>query len=241
MLHKNKLLIADNDDITMKKIIPHLKSEGFSIVHKSSVEDSYAILIANSPHLVLFDIMIGGSSGFDLCCGLREKFKGPIMVLASKNDDMDHILSLTLGADDYIPKDIDMKVLVARIKALLRRSYQGGTDEDKDILTIGELNIDARRREVFFYHKPVGLTTFEFDLLHFFAIHAGTVISRDAIYRNFYNSMHNGVCRSIDMYISRIRKKLGEDPLRPKLLKTVRGAGYLLMDGSVTTYDKSST
>ncbi len=241
MLRNNRLLIIDDDDEAVEKLVPHLKDEGFQVYHKSTVENSFAILLSRPPHLIILDMMMEKEAGFNLCGRMRSKTQIPIIVLASREDDWDHILSLTLGADDYIPKHVNQKVLIARIKALLRRTYQEETNGFSGRFAIGRLTIDIRRREVFFNHTRIEFTTFEFDLLHFFAARAGTVVSRDDIYRFFYNSIHNGVCRSVDMYISRIRRKLGDDPFHPQLLKTVRGAGYLLMDCAVTNHDKIAT
>lgn len=234
------LLAAANDE-TANALIPNLQDEGFMVSRKSAVEDCFASLAITPPHLLILDMMIEKGTGYSLVNQIKSKFNGPIMVLTSKEDDMEHILSLTLGADDYVPKHINHKVLVARIRALLRRTYQNDTGPTDGTLTIGSLVIDPRRREVSFDNRLIELTTFEFDLLHFFAVRAGSVVSRDEIYRYFYNSLHNGVARSIDMYISRIRKKLGDDPFRPNLLKTVRGSGYLLMNISVTNSDKTGT
>jgi len=181
-------------------------------------------ILSDPPHLVILDIMLPGLDGFEVCRKVRPRYKGPILILTARDEDMDQVLGLELGADDYVVKPIRPRVLLARIRALLRRPSHQGDDRS---VTLGSLTVNARRREAFIDGRPVPLTTAEFDLLWHLVQHAGVVLSRNEIYLALYNTEYDGLDRSVDVYVSRLRQKLGDDPLAPRYLKTVRGRGYL--------------
>lgn len=159
--------------------------------------------------------------------GARQRFGGPLLVLTPVSDESVHVLSLELGADDYLTLPVNPAVLVARVRALLRRLDCAAVPEG-DTLVLGGLTIHGGRREVFLEGESIPFTTLEFDLLWYLARNAGQVLSRNEIHRTIYNRDYNGFDRSIDMYISRLRHKLGDDQLLPRFLKTVRGTGYLM-------------
>lgn len=157
---------------------------------------------------------------------LREKYQGPLAVLDEHPNERRHILSLAIGADDYLAKPVSSPILTARIEALLRRCRQKAS-QPSAVIRLDDLVIDATRREVAQAGQVIRLTTVEFKLLWHLASHAGSVVSRSNIHLALYNREYNGIDRSVDMYISRVRKKLGDDPSNPRLLKTIRGDGYL--------------
>lgn len=159
---------------------------------------------------------------------VREYYHGPLAVLDEHCNERRHIFALEIGADDYLQKPVRFPMLTARIEALLRR-YQVADLETHAVIKLGELSIDAARREVAHAGKIVPLTTIEFKLLWHLANHAGAIVSRNDIHRALYNRDYNGIDRSVDMYVSRVRKKLQDCPANPKILKTIRGDGYLLV------------
>jgi DNA-binding response OmpR family regulator len=153
----------------------------------------------------------------------------PILMLTARGDDTDRIVGLELGADDYLPKPFNTRELLARIRAILRRSEGRPTVPEVPTLRVGPLVIDASTRTVTTEGRAVELTTAEFDILHALARHAGRVLSRDELLEQVHGEGWAAYDRSIDVHVSRIRHKIGDDPRRPALLKTIRGAGYQLV------------
>ncbi|WP_052643300.1 response regulator transcription factor [Syntrophotalea carbinolica] len=178
--------------------------------------------------LALLDMAASTQDAMTSIMRLREDYKGPLAVLDNHPNERRHILALEIGADDYLQQPVSSPVLAARIEALLRR-YQQAEREPSAVISVGDLTIDATRREVTKNEKVISVTTVEFKLLWYLASHAGIVVSRNDIHLALYNREYNGIDRSVDMYISRLRKKLGDCPAHPTLLKTIRGDGYLFV------------
>ena len=223
-------IVLVEDDLGLARLIEErLNSEGFQVVHEANGKKACALIIESNPDLVLLDIMLPGMDGFELCRQVRPRYQGPILILTARADDLDQILGLELGADDYVSKPVKPRVLLARIRALLRRSHPSEAESPKPSrVKLGELCVDASRREATLADRRIELTTVEFDLLWYLLERAGQVISRQALYRAIYHYDYDGLDRSIDVYISRLRQKLGDHPATPHYLKTVRGVGYLL-------------
>jgi two-component system OmpR family response regulator/two-component system response regulator RstA len=173
--------------------------------------------------------MLPVKGGFDICRNVRANYHGIILMFTARDEDFDQILGLELGADDYIAKPVQPRVLLARIKALLRRYpigqelQRGGATEQ----TFGSFRISQTSRTAELHGTHLDLTTAEFDLLWLLALHAGTILSRDALLQELRGIGFDGLDRSIDARISRLRKKIGDDPDNPSRIKTVRGKGYL--------------
>ncbi len=187
---------------------------------------------ANPPALVLLDIMLPGKDGLTICRELREFHSGPIILLTSLNSDMNQILGFEIGANDYILKTTPPSVLLARIRAQLRQgqvtSAQPTTKVDeKSALNFGRLVVDARNRTANYKGEPLHLSTGDFDLLWELASHAGSILSRDHLLKKLRGIDYDGLDRSMDVAISRLRKKLGDDPDDPRKIKTIRHRGYL--------------
>jgi two-component system response regulator RstA len=174
--------------------------------------------------------MLPGADGLTVCREVRSAYKNPILMLTARTDDMDQVLGLEMGADDYVAKPVKPRVLLARIRALLRRVE---TDSERDNsparLEFGALVIDNSAREVTLAGESVDLTSAEYDLLWLLASNAGTVLSRETIFEKLRGIQYDGQDRSIDVRISRIRPKVGDDPENPKRIKTVRSKGYLFV------------
>jgi two-component system OmpR family response regulator/two-component system response regulator RstA len=182
------------------------------------------LIEADMPDLVVLDLMLPVKNGFDVCREVRAFYPRPILMITAGTEEADEVLGLELGADDYLSKPIRPRLLLARIKALLRRG------NEKDVLrtrTFGRFRIDSRSRTVTIAGTVIAMTGNEFDVLWLLASHAGEVISRDDLVTRLRGIDYDGFDRSIDIRISRIRRKLEDDPEQPVKIKTVRGRGYL--------------
>lgn len=227
-------IILVEDDVGLAELITQrLQTEGYRVLHEVDGRRACARIRDVQPDLVVLDIMLPGMDGFQVCREVRPEYAGPILILTARDDDLDEILGLELGADDYVTKPVKPRVLLARVRALLRRAQsQPGTTGAPARIALGELRVDSTRREVWLAEEPVSLTTVEFDLLWYLAVRAGNVVSRQQLYQAIYNYDYDGMDRSIDVYISRLRQKLGDESSSPHLIKTVRGVGYLLVGES---------
>lgn len=216
------------DDLELARLTAErLEKEGFRVLHEADGREACGKILHEQPDLVILDVMLPGMDGFEVCRNIRPAYKGPILILTARDSDLDQILGLELGADDFVIKPVRPQVLLARIRALLRRAAQQGEESHGEAVTIGVLRVDPSRREAQLGEAPIELTTVEFDLLLYLARHAGKVVSRNDIHLALYQTEYDGLDRSIDVYISRLRQKLGDRPSDPQYLKTVRGVGYL--------------
>jgi DNA-binding response OmpR family regulator len=189
-----------------------------------------ALAAATETDVVVLDWMLPGVDGLSICQALRAKTSVPILMLTARVGDESEILALQQGADDYLAKPVRPKVLLARLRVLLRR---GGRPDaaSAGVLRVGPLRLDEGRREVSIRGDRLSLTDAEFLLLREFMVHAGTMLSRDALSLVLTGRPFDGVDRTIDQYVSRLRRKLGDSARTPSVLKTVRGVGYLLAAG----------
>jgi DNA-binding response OmpR family regulator len=182
--------------------------------------------------IVILDLMLPGMDGLKVCSALRKIFKGPILILTAKSSDIDQVMGLELGADDFVHKPIEPPVLLARLRALLRRTQLNDPELQQvstDVLTFGSLAISTRAHEVRLDGRPLDFTTQEFELLSFLAQNAGKVLSRDDIFNNIRGIEYDGLDRTVDVRISRLRKKLQDNPSQPHRIKTIWGKGYLFV------------
>lgn len=221
-----RLLIVEDDTSLAQMIVEFLRRQGFEVEVESRGDRAIAWILAHTPDLVVLDVGLPGVDGFEVCRAIRPRYGGLVLMLTARGDDHDEIHGLALGADDYLAKPVRPRVLLARINALLRRSHDS---QEAAHLQIGELVIDATRREAHLGTLALELTTAEFDLLWLLARHAGEILSRDALYANLHGTDYGGFDRSIDQRISRLRRKLGDDPQQPQRIKSVRGVGYMLV------------
>lgn len=229
-LTAGKSLYLFSDGTDHSEVVEMLCSEGFRVHEFPKKEMTPECFEAAQPDLVLIDYASPSMELIGRCRNLRFNYSGPIMVMAEHADEMLQILGLEMGADEFLLKPLSPALLMAHVRAMLRRT-QEVEHKNRKVIQLGQLSIDSGRREVRSHGKTVELTTREFDVLWCLAENSSKVLSRDDIHRYLYNSEYNGFDRSIDIYISRIRSKIGDDPLHPRHLKTVRGAGYLLTGG----------
>ena len=227
----NETILIVEDDIELAELIgERLEREGFRISCEPNGTAAAERIPVESPDLVILDLMLPGMDGFQVCKAVRPAYGGPILILTARDEDLDEILGLELGADDFVTKPVQPRVLIARIRALLRRAQPAVPEPTAGRVTVGQLSVDASRREACVGDREVDLTTIEFDLLWYLAGRAGEVVSRQDIYQALFNYDYDGLDRSVDVYVSRIRRKLGDDTSQPHYIKTVRGVGYLMAE-----------
>jgi len=224
------ILIIEDDVHLAQLIAAYLSKHGYRVSQHGRGDTAADIILDTRPDLVILDVMLPGKEGFDVCREVRLRYHGRILIMTARDEDVDEILGLELGADDYLAKPVEPRRLLARVRALLRRGVgeEGSSDDnEQDALSFGQFSISQGSRSASLADEELELTTAEFDLLWLLASHAGQVLSRDDIMNELRGIGFDGLDRSIDARISRLRKKLGDSPDAPTRIKTVRGKGYL--------------
>jgi DNA-binding response OmpR family regulator len=225
------LVLLVEDDLRLSEVVcSYLQANGFRVLAEGRGDRVIERVRAESPDVVILDLGLPGKDGFSVCRELRAAFDVPIVILTARDNDIDHVVGLELGADDYVVKPVEPRVLVARLHAVLRRSRATGAAEART-LRFGRLSLDSAARSVTLNDAPVTLSSSEFDLLWLLASHAGEVQSREALYRELYRRSYDGVDRTLDVRISQLRKKLG-DTGDPEKIRTVWGHGYVFTPDS---------
>ncbi len=222
-----QLLVIDDDARIRELLAEYLGTRGHAVRVAADAEQGMAILRSVPPDLVILDIMMPGKDGLELLRELRPTNPVPVILLTARGDDLDRIVGLELGADDYLPKPFHPRELAARIDAVLRRCAPRG-GETLQPLVAGPLRVDPDRRQVWVGEREVRLTSTEFDLLRTLVANAGRVIPRERLMEMARGSAFASFERSVDVHISNLRKKLGDRPGRPVLIQTVRGVGYVV-------------
>lgn len=233
-----RILLVEDDKKLSRLTREFLEENHFVVSVESRGDRVINRFLRERPDLVILDILLPGKNGRQVCRELRPQFAGPIMMLTALGEEVDEVLGLEIGADDYIAKPVTPRLLLSRINALLRRTkgrgqqeaeLENGQKEGPWKIEIGSIEVDAGNRTVLMNGEAVDLTTAEFDLLSFLVQHPGEVLSRDRIYHAVRGIDYDGIDRSIDIRIARLRKKLGDDGKQPRLIKSIRGEGYLLV------------
>ena len=232
---KDRILVIDDDEDLTEMIRDFLSSSGFDVQTLNNGGEAVDRIVSEQPNLVVLDLMLPGVDGLSVCRQVRPSFPGPILMLTALADDIDEVTGLEVGADDYLAKPVRPRVLLARIRALLRRAdTRAAVDTNNSAtartLQIGALEIDRSAREVRMANQLVDLTAAEFELLWLLAAQAGHVVSREFLHDQTLHTVYDGLDRTIDLRVSRLRKKIGDDPRQPSVIKTVRGRGYLLVE-----------
>lgn len=220
-------LLYIEDDLEMSQMVcEYLGRFGFQVLTTADPRLALSLIREQKPELLLLDIMLPKTNGFELCKQIRSESQVPIIFLSARGEVTDRIVGLELGADDYLPKPFEPRELLARIHSVLRRKFVKGP---RSILRCLELEMDLEKRNVSFRAQELDLTTAEFDLLKLFLTHPGQVMSRDLIQDRLRGITWDAFDRTIDVTVSRLRQKLEDDPKKPKYLKTVWGSGYLFV------------
>lgn len=231
----NKIVYVEDDPDVGALIAAYLGKHDMDVVVEPRGDNAEATIARENPDLVLLDIMLPGKDGMTLCRDLRGQWAGPIVLLTSLDSDMNHILSLEMGANDYILKTTPPAVLLARLRLHLRQNPGNGshtvaaqpTLTPHKTIRFGTLVIDPVNRQVLLSGESIALSTADFDLLWELATHAGQIMDRDALLKNLRGVSYDGMDRSVDVAISRLRKKLQDSATEPYRIKTVRNKGYL--------------
>ena len=217
------ILLVEDDEALAGLVATFLGDNGFRVSIEGRGDRAAARVFAERPDLVVLDVMLPGRDGHAVCRELRPRWRGPILVLTARGDEIDEVLALELGADDFMQKPVRPRVLLAHVRSLLRRGTPVATGKIRDL---GRLHVDPETRRVRLDGELVDLTTAEFDLLWALVERAGEVIERDDLYQRVRGIAWDGVDRSIDLRVSRLRRKLKDES--QELIKSIRGTGYLL-------------
>ena len=225
-----KILIVE-DELTLQETIAYnLKHQGYEVFTASDGDAAIAIAKESEPDLILLDIMLPGMDGFEVCRILRKDMIVPILMLTARDDEIDRVVGLEVGADDYLTKPFSMRELIARVKALLRRmrimQSKNENAEQHKTHEFSNLVIDESRHEVSLDDKPLNLKPKEYDLLLYLARHRGLILSREQILEEVWGWDYFGDSRTVDVHIRWLREKIEKDPAKPKRVITIRSAGY---------------
>lgn len=222
-----KILVVDDEDHIVELITYNLISSGYDVISANNGIDALKIAKKEKPNLILLDLMLPGLDGFEVCKAVRGESdikEIPIIMLTAKGEELDKILGLELGADDYMTKPFSIRELLARIKVIFRRTKSSKTDED--LFKTDNIYINFNRREVIIFDKKIDLTVKEFELLEILVKNKGNILTREMLLDKIWGYEYVGETRTVDVHIRYLRKKIEEDDKNPKFIETIRGVGY---------------
>ena len=232
---KKTILIVDDEQPIIDMLVYNLEKEGYNTLEATDGEKAVDIALNNTPDLILLDIMIPKMDGLSVCKRIRHTLNVPIIMLSAKGEEIDKILGLELGADDYITKPFSIRELMARIKANLRKgkgSYEDGKIEaNTNKIIVGDLQLDVDKFQTRVKNKVIDLTLREFEVLKYLANQLGQVVTRETLLEKVWGYEYYGDIRTVDVTVRRIREKIEEDTSNPKILITKRGVGYYIATG----------
>ena len=218
-------VVIEDDEAISALVGTYLEQAGFEVVRECTGEGGFEAVARRRPRFVVLDLGLPDVDGFDLCRRLRGSADVPILILTARDEEADRVIGLELGADDYLTKPFSPRELVARVRAVLRRTEP--VPPESRVIEVGELRVDLRTRRATFAGSPLTLRTLEFELLAELARNAGNVVTRDRLLDRVWGLSFAGGTRTVDVHIAQLRKKLG----RPAVIHTVRSVGYRLLDG----------
>jgi two-component system response regulator RstA len=223
-----RILIVEDDSRLATLLSEYLASQGFAVNAESHGDRAVERIWSENPAVVILDLMLPGTGGFDICRRARERFTNGILILTASKAEVDQAVGLELGADDYVVKPVEPRILLARVRSLMRRLNGSLSSSAPTEVVIGPLTVNRGARSVMVGDRPVELTAIEFDVLWLLARRAGEIVTRDEMYMQLRGVPHDGLDRGMDVHVSRLRQKLEARGMDPSELKGVRGMGYLL-------------
>ena len=236
-LNKKTILIVDDEKTIVDMLVYNLQKEGYNTLEANDGEEAVNIALSQKPNLVLLDIMLPKMDGLAVCKRIRQSLDIPILMISAKDEEIDKILGLELGADDYITKPFSVRELMARVKANLRKAELSGkssssatTDNklEENMITVGELSLDLNKFEVRVRGEVMDLTLREFEVIKYLASQPGQVVTREVLLEKVWGYEYYGDILTVDVTVRRIREKIEKDTSNPKILITKRGVGYYI-------------
>ena len=224
------ILLVEDDVSLAQWVAEYLTEQGYTthVCHRG--DEVIGQVKTLNPNIVLLDIMLPGQDGISVCRELRSFYNSPIIMLTARDEEMDEVIGLEVGASDYVMKPVRPRALLARIKAALRQNNEPNKSlANETLITVGALSINTESRSVKLSDLDINISSAEYLLLHYLASNAGQVVSRDAVFKATKGREYDGLDRSVDVLISALRKKFNDDPQNPTKIKTIWGRGYLLV------------
>lgn len=237
--NKKTILIVDDEKTIVDMLVYNLQKEGYNTLEATDGEEGVRIALENKPNLVLLDIMLPKMDGLAVCKRIRQTLNIPILMISAKDEEIDKILGLELGADDYITKPFSVRELMARVKANLRKAEitakamenetnNKNSEGNSNVLTVGDLSLDLSKFEVKVRGEVIDLTLREFEVIKYLANQPGQVVTRETLLEKVWGYEYYGDIRTVDVTVRRIREKIEKDTSNPKILITKRGVGYYI-------------
>jgi len=225
--HPATILIVEDEESFVEALVSGLKRDGFLVKVARDGAEALGVFDAARPDLVLLDVMLPKVNGIDVCRELRTKSRVPIIMVSAKGSEIDAVVGLEVGADDYVAKPYRLHELVARIRAVLRRSpVEEEDDKSGDVLVVGDVRLDPDRHEVSVRGQLVTLPLKEFELLQLLLANAGRVLTRETLIDRVWGAHNMGDTKTLDVHVKRVRAKVEVDPSNPQRITTIRGLGY---------------
>ena len=223
-----RVLVAEDEESFVEALVIGLAREGFEVTVANDGAEALALFDRIEPELVLLDIMLPKLSGIDVCRAIRSRSSVPIIMVTAKGTEIDTVVGLEVGADDYVTKPYRLRELVARMRAVMRRSSRDGdsSTDERSVIEVGEVRVDADRHRVFVRGREVALRRKEFELLLLLVENAGRVLTRDTLIDRVWGSDYVGDTKTLDVHVKRLRNHIEADPSSPTIITTVRGVGY---------------
>ena len=228
-----RVLIVEDEESFVEALTVGLSREGFTVSVARDGKEALDCFNALSPDIVLLDVMLPLVSGVDVCRQIRARSQVPIIMVTAKGEEIDAVVGLEVGADDYVTKPYRLRELISRMRSLLRRSRWTAESEAfrGDVIEVGDVTVDPERHEVFVRGQPIELPLKEFDLLELLLTNAGRVLTRDALIDQVWGSDYVGDTKTLDVHIKRLRSKIEDNPSNPRRIVTIRGLGYKYATG----------
>jgi two-component system, OmpR family, response regulator RegX3 len=223
---KRTILLVEDEESIVSPLVEALRREGFDTAVSATASDSLEAFERARPDLVLLDVMLPDGSGFEVCRELRARSRVPIIMLTARGEEADRVAGLELGADDYVVKPFSARELVARVRAVLRRVAEAGEQRVDGATELGDVRVDPARRSAVFRGEELELSRKEFDVLRLLVENAGSVVTRERLIDEVWDTNWFGSTKTLDVHVSGLRKKLDDDPSSPRYIHTVRGVGF---------------